>query len=188
MVAIPAWVWRYSLAVRALIVGLAFGIVLGVLALLGSNAPSVGLIVLAVSTLWYGAFMARRMVKYWPGAKELSGAERVTVTRAVRSGRDVDDPRLRPAVVDYSRALHAAAERFRLWWWFIVVLGVVSFAMAIFDTVRGPAGEAVVSWLYFAVFPFEIWWWPRKHADLLSRAARAEESARGRLADDTATH
>jgi len=118
------------------------------------------------------------MSKCWPGAKDLSGADRVAVVRAARSGRDIGDPRLAPGVVGYSRALHAAAGRFRLWWWLIVLLGVVALGAAIADTIYSPVREAVVSWLYFAFFPIEAWWWPRRHAGLLANAERAEHSAR----------
>ena len=38
MVGVPGWVWRLPLVVRALIVGPAFGIVVGFLALFGSNS------------------------------------------------------------------------------------------------------------------------------------------------------
>jgi hypothetical protein len=178
MVAIPAWVWRFGLIGAALIAGCAFGVVVGLLAWIGSGSAVPALAALVVGTLVHAALMARRMSKCWPGAKDLSGADRVAVVRAARSGRDIGDPRLAPGVVGYSRALHAAAGRFRLWWWLIVLLGVVALGAAIADTIYSPVREAVVSWLYFAFFPIEAWWWPRRHAGLLANAERAERSAR----------
>jgi hypothetical protein len=177
MVAVPAWVWRFGSILRALIVGPVVGVVIGLLAFLGSGVVLAGLVAFVTVSLLYGAMLARRMVKYWPGANKLTGADRVAVTRAVRGGRDVGDRRLAPAVIAYSRGLHAAAERSRLWWWLIVVLGVVALGMAIFDTITAPVGEAVVSWLYFAFFPIEAWWWPRRQAQVLANARRAEQSA-----------
>ena len=174
MVAVPAWVWRFGSILRALIVGSVAGIVIGLLAFLGSGVVLAGLVAFVVVTLLYGAMMARRMVKYWPGANTLSGTDRVAVTRAVRSGRDIADPRLAPAVIAYSRGLHAASEHSRLWWWMIVVLGVVALGTAIFDTITAPVGEAVVSWLYFAFFPIEAWWWPRRQAHLLAKVANVD--------------
>jgi hypothetical protein len=180
MVAIPAWVWRFGLIVRALIGGLAVGVFVALLAWIGSDLAAPALVVLVLVTPVYGVFMARWMSKYWPGAKHLSGADRVAAVRAARSGRDIGDPRLAPGVTEYSRALHGAVERFRLWWWLIVLLGVVALGAAIADTIYGPVGEAVVSWLYVAFFPIEAWWWPRRQAGLLANAERAEQSA-GRL-------
>ena len=121
------------------------------------------------------------MSKYWPGAKALSAEDRVTVVQAARGGRDVGAVRLADGVIDYSR-VHDAAGRFRLWWWLIVLLGIVAPGTAIADTITAPIREAVVSWLYFVFFPIEIWWWPRRQAQVLANAERAEESARRLLA------
>jgi hypothetical protein len=176
MVAVPAWVWRFGSILRALIVGTVVGIVIGLLAFLGSGLVLAGLVAVVIVSPLYGFLMARRMSKYWPEANKLAGTDRVAVTRAVRSGREIGDARLAPAVIAYSRALHAASERSRLWWWLIVVLGVVAVGFAIVDTVTAaPVGEAVVSWLYFAFFPIEAWWWPRRQARLLANARRAEQ-------------
>jgi hypothetical protein len=153
MVAVPAWVWRFGVVVRAWIVGAAVGIVVGLLALLGSDFALAGLIAFVIVTPFYGAFIARRMARFWPGAKHLGGADRVAVARAVRGGRDIGDPRLAPGVIEYSRGLRDAADR-RLWW-LIVVLGVVALGTAVLDTITGPIREVVVSWLYFAFFPIE---------------------------------
>jgi hypothetical protein len=176
MVGVPAWVWRFGPVVRALIVGPAVGVVLGLLALFSSNNLLAGLAAMVAVSLVYGIVMARRMGKVWPGAKTLSGSDRVVVVRAVRGGRDVGDARLAPGVIEYSRGLRDAADR-KWWWWLIVVLGVVALGMAIVDTILGPVREAVVSWLYFLFFPIEAFWWPRRQAALVANAGRAEESA-----------
>src|ERR1700692_3383630 len=181
MVAIPAWVWRFGLIVRALIAGLALGVFVGLLVWIGSDFAAPALVVLVVVTLVYGAFMARWMSKYWPGAKVLSGPDRVAVVRAARRGRDIGDPRLAPGVIEYRRALQTAAEHFRLWRWLIALLGVVALGAAIADMIYARLREAVVSWLYFAFFPIEAWWGPRWQARLLANAERAEQSARRAL-------
>lgn len=178
MIALPAWVWRFGLIGRALIVGVAVGVFVALLAWIGSNLVLPALVVLAVVTPLYTAVTARRMSGCWPGAKNLRGADRVAIVRAARSGRDIGDPRLAPAVIEYTRGLHDAAERVRLWWWLIVLLGVVALGTAIADTIFAPIGETVLSWLYFAFFPIEIWWWPRRQAHLLANADCAKESAR----------
>ena len=61
-----------------------------------------------------------------------------------------------------------------------------SVGTAIADTIFSPAREAAVSWLYFVFFPIEIWWWPRRQAQLLANAERAEESARRLLEEERA--
>ena len=180
MVVIPAWVWRFGLIGRALIAGLAFGAFVAVLAWIGSGLVAAALTAVVLVTLVYAVFMARRMSKYWPGARNLSGPDRVAVVRAARSGRDIGDRHLAPGVIEYCRALRAAAERSRFWWWSIALLGVVALGTAIVDTIYGPVREVVVSWLYFAFFPIEAWWWPRRQASLLANADSAEQLA-GRL-------
>jgi uncharacterized membrane protein len=184
MVALPAWVWRFGLVVRALIAGAALGVVTGLLALFGSNSLLAFVIAFVVITMVYGGLTARRMNKLWPGAKALSPPDRVAVVRAARAGADVGDSRLAPAVIEYGRALKAAADR-RLWRWLIAVLGVVALVTAILDTLYSPVREWVVSWLYFAFFPIEAWWWPRRQSQLLANAERAEESARHLQAEQT---
>jgi len=177
MVALPAWVWRFGLVVRALISAFALGVVVGLLALFGSNLVLAGIVACVTVTVLYAPFMARRMSKYWPGAKALSGADRVSVVSAARDGRDIGDLRLASGVIEYTQALHAAAER-RLWRWAVVLLGVVALGTAIMDTIFAPVGEVVVSWLYFAFFPIEAWWWPRRQERLLANADRAADTAR----------
>ena len=181
MVAVPAWVWCFGLFVRGLIVGFAVAVVPALLGLFGSNSPLIALIVLVVVWVVYGAFAARRMSKFWPGAKDLSGADRVAVARATRSGRDVGDLRLAPAVIEYSGGLRDANEHAPWARWLIVLLGLVAFGVAIADTIFSPPVEAVVSWLYFAFFPVEAFCWPRIAARLIANAKGAEESARQAL-------
>jgi hypothetical protein len=55
--------------------------------------------------------MPRRMARYWPGAKQLGGDERVTVVRTARRGERIGDARLAQAVIDYSSGMHAATEK-----------------------------------------------------------------------------
>ena len=84
--------------------------------------------------------------------------------------------------MEYSRGLHDARERFRLWRWVIVLLGLVTVAVAVADTISGPIGEAVVSSLYVLFFPIELLLWPRRQAHLLANTERAEQWARQLLA------
>jgi hypothetical protein len=69
-----------------MIVGLAVAVVLALLALIGSNSPLAGVAAIVGIGVIYSVIMARRMSKCWPGAKDLSGTDRVAVARAARSG------------------------------------------------------------------------------------------------------
>jgi hypothetical protein len=157
---------------------LAFGIVLGVLTMISSNNILSGGVAIVVITLVFAPLMARRMSKFWPGAGDLSGPDRVAVVRAARGGHAIGDPRLAPAVIEYGHGLRKAGEHVLLARWLIVALGAVALVVAIADTILSPPGEAVVSWLYFAFFPVELLWWPRRQARLLVNVEKAAELAR----------
>ena len=79
MLTVPAFVWRGGAFSRAVIVGLATGVFLGLLAWLDSGIWFAALIVLAIMTLSYSIWLGRRMVRYWPGASALTGEERARV-------------------------------------------------------------------------------------------------------------
>ena len=79
MVTVPAFVWRGGFACRALTIGTAVGLCLGALAWLDSGFLLSGVVVLVVNGLIFGIWMPRRMNRYWPGAKQLSGEERMSV-------------------------------------------------------------------------------------------------------------
>src|ERR1700754_2447071 len=110
MVTVPAFVWRGGFLRRALTIGVAVGLFLAALAWIDSGLLLGGVITFVVTGVLYGILMARRMARYWPGAKQLSGEERVAVVGAVRRGERIGDTRLTQAVIDYSQGLHAAAE------------------------------------------------------------------------------
>ncbi|MEU9010779.1 hypothetical protein AB0D12_13545 [Streptomyces sp. NPDC048479] len=150
-----------------------------------------GLFVLAESGSWLGAAVAalflipvcgirtaRRMSRAWPGANDLDSADRVAVVRATRRGEDIGDARLAPAVIDYSGALRAARERDRLLPWVILLFAGLAVALALSDTLTGSTREAMVSWLWVAIFLAELIWWPREQAHIMSNAEQAERSAR----------
>jgi hypothetical protein len=132
-----------------------------------------GAIVLVVVGAFYGIWMARRMARYWPGAKQLSGDERVTVVRAARRGERIDDARLAKAVVDYGSGLHAAAETARPFRWLIPLVLVVGVATAAWDAVYGSWGNAAASAIYLVLLAIELWWWPKRRDELLANADRA---------------
>jgi hypothetical protein len=111
VVTIPAFVSRGGFARRALTIGATVGIALGALAWLDSGFLLSGVIVFVVVGVFFGIWMSRRMNRYWPGAKQPSGDERVSVVRTVRRGEPIGDPRLAQAVIDYSTGMHTAANR-----------------------------------------------------------------------------
>ncbi|MDT5049880.1 MAG: hypothetical protein QOG75_5780 [Mycobacterium sp.] len=157
--------------------GGAVGIALGAMAWLDSGFLLSGVIVLVVVGVFYGIWMARRMTRYWPGAKQLSGDERVTVVRAARRGERIDDARLAKAVIDYSSGMHAAAETARPFRWLLVVVLVVAVGTAVWDAVFGSWGNAIASGIYLVLLAIELLWWPKRQAQLLTNGDRAAEAA-----------
>src|ERR1700712_4029487 len=137
MVTLPAIAWHGGSVRRGATIGVCPGLFLGALAVLDSETLIAGLVVFVVMGVASGLVMARRMARYWPGADTLSGAARVEVVNAVRHGERIADPALAPAVIDYGRGLHAAADDIRGWRWVIVFALVVAIAMSLWDAVSG---------------------------------------------------
>jgi hypothetical protein len=173
VVTVPAIAWRGGFVSRAVTIGGVVGISLGFLSWLDSGFLLSGVIVLVVVGTIYGIWIARRMARYWPGASQLSGDDRVTVVRAVRSGRPVDDGRLARAVVDYNSGLHAAADQGRPFRWVLPLVLVVSVGAAAWDAVYGSWGNLVASVIYLAALAIELTWWPRRRDRLLANGDRA---------------
>jgi hypothetical protein len=178
MVTVPAFVWRGGFFSRALTLGTAVGICLGGLAWIDSGLLLGGVIAVVVTGVLYGILTPRRMARYWPGAKQLSGEDRVTVVRTARHGERIRDPALAEAVIDYSDGMHAAAEQGRPFRWLVPLVLVVSLAMAVWDAVFGSWGNAVVSCIYLVAFLVELFWWPKRRDQLLANADSAAEMAR----------
>jgi hypothetical protein len=177
MVTVPAFVWRGGAFSRALIVGGAVGVAVGALAWLDSGFLLSGVIVLVVIGVFYGIWMSRRMARYWPGAKQLSGDERVTVVRTARRGERIGDARLAESVIDYSRGMHAAVDNARPFRWLVPLVLIVGVGTALWDAVFGSWGNAVASAIYLALLLIEVFWWPKRRDGLLANADRAAEMA-----------
>jgi hypothetical protein len=173
VVTVPAFVWRGGFARRALTIGTTVGLSLGALAWLDSGFLLSGAIVLVVNGVFFGIWMARRMNRYWPGAKQLSGDERVSVVRTARRGEGIGDARLAQAVIDYSTGMHTAAEQARPFRWLLVFILVVAIGTAGWDAVFGSWGNAVASAIYLVLLLIELFWWPKRRERLLTNADRA---------------
>ncbi|MGY4651613.1 hypothetical protein [Mycobacterium sp. URHB0021] len=185
MVTVPAFVWAGGSLRRALTVGAPAGAFLGILAWLDSGFVLAGLMVLVIVGSFAGVWISRRMARYWPGSKELNGVDRVTVVRAARNGQTIADTRLAQPVVDYSRGLRAAAEQARPLRWLLAVVLVVAAATAVWDSVFGSWGNAVASGIYLVLLMVELFWWPKRQAQLLANADRAADTAtRKQMAGD----
>jgi hypothetical protein len=177
MVTVPAFVWRGGFLRRALIIGGAVGVSLAALAWIDSGILLAGVMVLVIVGLFYGIWMPRRMARYWPGAKQLDGDDRVTVARTARRGERIGDARLAQAVVDYSQGMHAADEKARPFRWVLPLVLVVGVGTAVWDTVFGSWGNAVASGIYLVLLLLELFWWPKRRDRLLADADRAAEIA-----------
>ncbi|WKG06240.1 hypothetical protein [Mycolicibacterium sp. HK-90] len=173
MITVPAFVWRSGSWGRALLIGGGVGLVLGVLAWLDSGFWISGVLVLVIVGVFYGIWMTRRMTRYWPLSRQLTGTERVTIVRAARAGDRLGDPRLLDAARDYCRGAQAAAEAARPFRWLLPVVLVVAAASALFDAVFGSVGNAVVSVVYLAALLVELFWWPKRQAQLLANVRKS---------------
>jgi hypothetical protein len=178
MVTVPAFVWRGGSVGRALTTGVAVGAFFGALAWVDSGMLLAAVIVFVILGTFYGIWMARRMARHWPGAKQLSGVDRETVVRAARRGERIGDVRLAQAVVDYSTALHVAAEKARPFRWLVWFVLAVAAVMALWDTVFGSVRDGVASCVYLVVIGLELFRWPKRRDQLLANADRAAEIAR----------
>jgi hypothetical protein len=177
VVTVPAFVWRGGFLRRALITGGVLGIVLGAMSWLDSGILLAGILTLFITGLIYGIWMPRRMARYWPGAKQFSGEERVTVARAARHGEPIDDPQLAAAVIDYSNGMHAAAEQAKPFRWVVPLILVVSIGTAVWDSIFGTWGNAIASAVYLVALLVELLWWPKRRDELLTNGDRAADIA-----------
>lgn len=173
MLTVPAFVWRGGFFHRAVIIGGSVGFCLAVLAWLDSGFWVAGVAVFVIISVFFGIWMPRQMARYWPAAEQLDGADRVAVAAAARNGDRIDDPRLLPAAADYRRGMHAAAERARPLRWLLLVVLVVAVGTTAWDAVFGSWGNAVASVIYLAALLIEIFWWPKRQAQLLANVDRA---------------
>jgi hypothetical protein len=158
-------------------VGFCIGLFFGLLTWLDAGMLAAGAVVFGVLGVSSGLWMSRRMARFWPGADDLTSVQRVTVVATVRRGAHPRDPALAPAVLDYSRGLHAAAEKGKPWRWLIVVVLLVAVMMALWDAVMGSVGNALASLIYLVLVGLELSWWPNRRAELLTNADRATAMA-----------
>jgi len=188
MVTVPAFVWRGGAFRRALTLGVAIGIFLSALAWIDSGLLLGAIITFVMTSVVYGIVMRRRMAWYWPGAKQLTGDERVTVVRTARRGERIGDARLAQAVIDYSRGFHDAAETGRFVRWFLIFILVVAMGTAVWDGVFGTWGNAVASVIYLVLLLFELFWWPKRLEQLLANTERAADTAAHIVEEQGAEH
>ncbi len=169
----PAMVWRGGTVSRGLMVGVGAGLFFGFLAWLDSGMLLAAVIVVVILGVGAGIWMPRRMARHWPGSLDLNAAERVQVVQAVRRGTAITDPALAPAVRDYARGLHGAAENGIRWRWLIVLLLLVAVGTTLWDAGNGSLGNTVASAIYLVLLVLEVFWWPKRQAHLLANADQA---------------
>ncbi|WP_431232317.1 hypothetical protein ACQ856_23055 [Mycolicibacterium psychrotolerans] len=177
MLTVPAFVWRGGAVMRAVMVGVGTGVVIGLLAWLDSGLWFAAVAAAAFVTVVYGIWLGLRMVKYWPGARALTGEQRVRVAGVTRWGGRIGDPALAQPVVDYADGLHASAETGRPFRWVLPVILVVAIGIAGWDAMFGSTRDVVASCVYLVLLGFELFWWPGRRDQLLTNADRARERA-----------
>jgi hypothetical protein len=178
MVTVPAVVWRQGPVSRGLMVGLSVGLFFGGLAWLDSGMLLSGAVVCIMLGAASAVSIPRRMTRYWPGSTSLTGDQRAAVVSAVRAGTRIGDSALTQPVIDYSRGLHAAADKSGRWRWFIIVVLLVAVGITLWDAVFGSWGNAIASVVFLVLAGLELFWWPRRLDQLLANADRAVSATR----------
>ncbi|MFG1933658.1 hypothetical protein ACGFK1_23880 [Mycobacterium sp. NPDC048908] len=183
MVTVPAFVWRGGYFRRAMILGGGVGLMLAVMSWIDSGMLLAAIIGFVVIGLIYAIWLPRRMARYWPGAEQLSGEDRVTVVRTARGGERTVDALLAQPVIDYSVGMRKAAEQARAFRWVLPLVLVVAVALTAWDAVNGSWGNAIASFIYLVALSVEMFWWPKRRDELLANGGRAAEAARVILAE-----
>jgi hypothetical protein len=158
-------------------VGVPVGVFFAALVFAESASVLGTLVAFVVLSVFYGILTSRRMSRLWPSAGELSGADRVAAVRISRGGKDIGEPRLAAAVIDYTAGLREAHSQARSHRWVVWLGAAAVLVLAVIDSALGPLRLAAVSWLFVAFFVVELLWWPRRADRLLAHAERAERSA-----------
>lgn len=177
MLTVPAFVWRGGFLRRTLTIGVPTGLGLGALAWIDAGMLLAGAIVFVIMSVFYGIWMARRMARYWPGARQLSGDDRVTVAHTARRGERIGDVRLADGVIEYAGGIAAADETVRFIRWVIPVVLVVGVATAAWDAFYGTWGNAIASAIYLVLLFIELFWWHPRRNRLLANTERAANLA-----------
>jgi hypothetical protein len=124
--------------------------------------------------VFFGVWMAFIMWRSWPGAKDLSPTDRVAVHRIVRRGDAIHEARLAPAVLDYVGIVRRAQDREDRgrWMLWIFALGTLILALAAAST-----RAEVTWWVLVAFWASFLVWRPRRQAQTLAHASRAQAEA-----------
>lgn len=175
---VPATGWRGGTLTRALMIGATAGLFFGALTLLDSGLPLVGVVVFVVTGAAMGWSATRRMSRYWPGASDFSGAERVAIVRTARRGYQVNNRRPAAGVIDYSAGLQAATERLYPYRWVVCLVLVVALGTAVSDAVTGSVRDTAASCIYLGLQAIELTWSPARRRELLLNSALAAALAK----------
>lgn len=177
MITVPAFVWRYGVLGRTALTGAGAALPLAGLAWIDSGIWLAAVFVLILLTPGFGIWLTRTMAKHWPGGKELSGPDRVTVVRTARRGEHIENVRLAQPLIDYRFGLHAAAEKARPFRWLIGVVLTIAAGMAVWDFAMGSTRDGISSCVYLGLILIEVLWWPSRERQLLTNADRAAAAA-----------
>jgi hypothetical protein len=114
----------------------------------------------------------------WKAAKQLSSQDRRAVALSVLQGEPIEDPRLAPAVIEYAEVIRSGHDRERHYRWTLWIWPTLTLAWAVTATLNGSTRRAVFLWglvvFWIAFMPAQ----QRRARKTISRASRAESSAR----------
>jgi hypothetical protein len=170
-------VWRRGRLWSAVRIGAPAGAFVGLIQFAQSGSADRALRGGIFFGLFFGAAMALVVWRSWPGAKDLSSADRVAVQRIVRRGEKIEEARLAPAVLEYAGVVRRTQEREDRRRWVLWVFAGATVIVALAVTIRGTAREEVVWWALVALWAGLLLWLPRRQARLQSHASHAEDEA-----------
>jgi hypothetical protein len=180
----PAWFWRGGRLRRMFAIGVFFGISFGVQDFVKRGSFVRAAVAATFGTTFFGVtfvgamdWLMRRPLK--GVGRDLRPGDRVMIHRAVILGDDIGDPRLAPAVIEYSHFVRRWSSSRGHWHWLLVLLsGTATVALALRATVAGPTRDAIGSWFGMAMVNGMWLSMPRTRARSRRNAERAEVLAR----------
>jgi hypothetical protein len=176
--------WSGGRLWSAVRVGLPAGVIFGGLEFAdGRHSVDSAIVSGILFAVFFSALMTGRIWRSWPGAKDLTSADRTAAARVVRRGESVGDPGLAPAVIEYAAVVTEARKKERRNWWVLLIFLAGTLVFAVSSTVDGSTRSTVVWWVLVGFWVVMLALIPRRSKRVIEHAERADEAARN-LTDD----
>lgn len=175
----PEGAWRGGRLQSALRIGVASGILFGIIEFALSGSAARGASSGLLFGVMFGAASTLINRRRWPGSANLNNGQRMSVVRIVHRGAAVDDPRLAPAIVEYAGVVRRAHERDHRFRGVLWVFALLTLLLAAGATAAGDLRAAAVWWVLLGLWVLQlVFLQPRRRERSLARADQAEARAR----------